>query len=70
MAISFVLLWWHIPVVLFIGGMVLMMVGMESRLGAFGWPTTEPNSIGCVGIIATIIGAVLLIGSIYRGFFL
>lgn len=70
MAISFVLLWWHIPMVLIIGGLLLMMFGMESRLGAFGWPSTSLTNVGCVGSLAVMLGAVLLIGSIYRGFFL
>ena len=69
MAINFVLLWWHIPSVLIIGGLLLIMFGMESRLGIFGSPSTSLNNVGCVGVAGVVIGTVLLIGSIYRGFF-
>jgi hypothetical protein len=68
-AISFVLLWWHIPWALVLIGSILLLLGTRSRLGAFGWPTTELTGFGIIGVILWVIGFVLFIGGAYRGLF-
>lgn len=69
MAISFVLLWWHIPLALFLGGIIMMYFGSRSTLGAFGWPTTELTGSGIIGLLSAILGAILFIGGLFRGLF-
>ena len=69
MIVNFVLLWWHIPIGLIIAGMVMMYFGNERYIGSFGWPDDRFTNTGCFGAAMFVIGLVLLIGSIYRGFF-
>ena len=69
MAISFVLLWWHIPWGLLVVGSLLLLFGTKSRLGAFGWPTSELTGFGIIGAIMWVIAFVLFIGGAYRGLF-
>lgn len=70
MTINFVLLWWHIPLVMVILGIAMSMIGTESRLSAFGWPDTEFTAVGWIGILSGLIGIILLIGGFYRGLFI
>ena len=69
MGINFILLWWHIPVIMCVIGAVLMFFGTHTYIGAFGWPDTELTDIGIVGAVFTVIGIVLLIGGSFRGVF-
>lgn len=70
MSISFVLLWWHIPIALIILGCIGMYFGSYSHLGAFGWPTSSFDGLGILSALLSMLGVVLLIGGWYRGLFI
>jgi hypothetical protein len=43
--------------------------GNERYLGPFGWPDVRLTGSGCIGVVLALLGAIILIGGLFRGLF-
>lgn len=63
------ILWWHLPVILLVVGWLMMIAGTRRVYNAEGWPDSETNGFGFVGVLLIAIAITLLFGGCYRGLF-
>jgi hypothetical protein len=70
MLVNFVLLWWHIPFIALVLGLILMKLGSYEYMGPFGWPSVGLTNMGIIGVILSLLSIATLFGGMIRGLFL